>query len=141
MAITTAICSSFRRELLKAEHDFTPSTGHDMKLALFLNAATLGASTTAYSTSSEASGTGYTAGGKLLTLADPALDGVVAVVDFDDLVWSNATITARGALIYNADNSNKAVSVHSFGSDKVSTGGDFIVTVPAPAAATAIIRI
>ena len=118
-------------------------TGADtFKIALYTSSATLGASTTAYSGTNEvANGSGYTTGGNTLTLVSPSLDGTTAILDFNDSVWSAASITARGALIYNSTQSNKAVAVLDFGADKTSTAGDFTVIFPAAAAATAIIRI
>lgn len=142
MAITAAICNSFKVEILKAIHDFTASTGHTFKLALFASAATLGASTTAYSSSNEVGNSGsYAAGGGALTSSTPVLDGSTAICDFADLSFTAATITARGALIYNTSASNKAVQVLDFGADKTSTAGTFSITFPAPAAGTAILGI
>lgn len=141
MAITTAICSSFRQQILVGTHNLTASTGDVFKLALYVSAATLGAATTAYSATNEASGTGYTAGGAALTNITPALSGTVACVDFQDLTISAVTTTARGCLIYNSSKSNAAMSVHDFGADKTSSGGDFIITFPTPDASNAIVRI
>jgi len=141
MAITQAMCTSFKVELLTATHNFTNSSGHTFKLALFTNAATLGASTTAYSTSNEASGTGYSAGGNTLTNVTPTSGGTTAFTDFDDTSFTSSTITARGALIYNSSQSDKAVVVLDFGSDKSSTSGTFSVIFPTPDASNAIIRI
>ena len=141
MAITQAMCTSFKQELLTATHDFTNSTGSTFKVALYTSSATLGASTTAYSATNEVSGTGYTAGGNTLTNVTPTSSGTTAFTDFADTTWSSATITARGALIYNSSASNAAVVVLDFGADKTSTAGDFTIQFPAAAAATAIIRI
>tara|TARA_R100001086_G_scaffold249771_1_gene190822 strand:- start:812 stop:1240 length:429 start_codon:yes stop_codon:yes gene_type:complete len=141
MAITQAMCTSFKVELLTATHNFTNSSGHTFKLALFTNAATLGASTTAYSTSNEASGTGYSAGGNTLTNVTPTSGGTTAFTDFVDTSFTSSTITARGALIYNSSQSDKAVVVLDFGSDKSSTSGTFSVIFPTPDASNAIIRI
>ena len=148
MAISQALSSSFKQEILQGIHAFGTSvvragTGADtFKIALYVSAATLGASTTAYSATNEvANGGGYTTAGNTLTLVAPSLDGTTAILDFNDSVWSAATITARGALIYNSTQSDKAVAVLDFGSDKSSTAGDFTVIFPAAAAATAIIRI
>jgi len=141
MAITQALCTSFKQELLTGTHDFTTTTGSTFNLALFTSAATLGAATTAYAATNEASGTGYSAGGQALTNATPTASGTTALTDFADETWSTATITARGALIYNTDASNKAVLVLDFGSDKTSTAGDFTVVFPAADASNAIIRI
>ncbi len=141
MAITQALVSSFKQELLTGTHNFTNSTGDTFKIALFTSAATLDASTTVYSTSNEVVGTGYTAGGMDLVSSTPILSGSTAICDFADVTWSAATITARGALIYNSSKSNKAVLVLDFGSDKASTAGDFSIIFPVPDASNAIIRI
>lgn len=140
MAITQTMCSSFKQQILLGEHDLDTDV---IKIALYTSAATLGASTTAYSTSDEvsSSGTNYTAGGNTLTGATVTLDGTTAIVDFNDTTWSASTITARGALIYNSSKSNKAIAVLDFGGDKTSTNGDFTINFPVAAAATAIIRI
>lgn len=141
MAISQAMCTSFKQELLQGIHNFTASTGDTFKIALFDSAATLGATTTAYSTSNEVSGTGYTAGGNTLTNITPTTSGTTAIADFADTTWSAATITARGALIYNSSESNKAVAVLDFGGDKTSTNGDFQIVFPAATATDAIIRL
>jgi hypothetical protein len=138
MAITSGITISFRREILLGEHDLDTNS---LKLALYTNAASLSDGTTVYTTSNEVVGTGYSAGGVVLTGIDVTTDSSVAVVSITDAVVSTATITARGALIYNSSNANKAVAVFDFGADKTSTAGDFTVQFPAAAAATAIIRI
>lgn len=141
MAITTALCSSFRQELGVGTHNFTNATGDTFKAALYTSSATLGAATAAYSATNEASGTGYTAGGAALTNVTPALSGVVACIDFNDLTFPAVSITARGMMIYNSSKSNKAVGVYDFGADKVSSGGDFIIVFPTADSANAIIRI
>ena len=141
MAITQAMCTSFKQELLTGTHNFTNGTGDTFKIALFTSSATLGAATTAYSTSNETSGTGYTAGGNTLTNVTPTTSGTTAFTDFADTTWSTATITARGALIYNSTDSDKAVVVLDFGSDKTSTAGDFTIQFPTADASNAIIRI
>ena len=141
MAITQAICNSFKTELLTATHNFTASTGHTFKIALYVSAATINASTTAYSATNEASGTGYSAGGATLTSVTPALSSSTAVCDFADVTFSSASLTARGALIYNSSASNKAVAVYDFGSDKTSTAADFTLVFPTADASNAIIRI
>ena len=138
MAITQAMCNSFKTELLGGTHDLDTDV---IKIALFTSSATLGASTTAYSTSNEVSGTGYTAGGNTLSGATISLSGSTAIVDFTDTTWSSATITARGALIYNSSKADRAIAVLDFGSDKSSTNGDFTVVFPAADASNAIIRI
>ena len=141
MAITSAITTSFKQQLLVGTHDFTNSTGDTFKLALYTSSATLGASTTAYTTTGEASGTNYSAGGSNLTNVTPFATGTTAVVDFNDLTFSTATITARGCLIYNSTDSNKAVAAIDFGGDKTSTAGDFTIVFPTPTATGAIIRL
>jgi hypothetical protein len=141
MAITQAIATSFKQELLQGVHDFTASTGDTFKIALFTSSATLDATATAYSTSNEVSGTGYTAGGNTLTNITPTTSGTTAIVDFADTTWSAATVTARGALIYNSSESDKAVAVLDFGGDKTSTNGDFSIIFPAATATDAIIRL
>jgi len=145
MAITSAICNSFKQEILEAEHNFTASTGNTFKLALYTSSATLGASTTAYSSSNEitnTSGTAYTAGGKALTSVTPTLDSSTAVCDFADVSWTSASFTARGCLIYNDSHSTDAsVCAIDFGGDKTATSGTFTIQFPAAAATTAIIRI
>lgn len=141
MAISSTLTTSFKKELLEATHNFSASGGNSFKLALFTSSASLGASTTAYSTSNEASGTNYTAGGAALTNVDPTTGGTTGFTDFADLTFSNATVTARGCLIYNDTNSDKAVASIDFGGDKTSTAGDFTIVFPAAAASTAIIRI
>jgi hypothetical protein len=141
MAITSTLTTSFKKELLEATHNFSASGGNSFKLALFTSSASLGATTTAYSSSNEASGTNYTAGGSALTNIAPTSSGTTGFTDFSDLTFSNATVTARGCLIYNDTNSDKAVASIDFGGDKTSTAGDFTIVFPAAAADTAIIRI
>lgn len=152
MAITQAMATSFKAEVLLGVHDFRVTSGDTFKLALYTSTATLDATTTAYSATNEVSGTGYTAGGGTLSnLGGAVTSGTTGFVDFSDLTFSTATITARGALIYNTTPSalsnaggtltNPAVAVLDFGSDKTSTAGDFTIVFPAAAAATAIIRI
>lgn len=136
--ITQALCSSFKQQILLGEHDLDTDV---IKLALYTSAATLSAATTVYSTSDEVVGTGYTAGGNTLAGATVSLSGTTAFVDFTDTTWSTATITARGALIYNSSKSNKAIAVLDFGSDKTSTAGDFSVQFPANDSSSAIVRI
>ncbi len=142
MAITQAMCTSFKKELMTATHNFTASSGNTFKLALFTSSATLGAATTAYATTNEASGTNYTAGGAALTNVTPTTSGTTALTDFADLTFSNATITANGALIYNDSASgDPSVVVLAFGGDKTSTAGDFTIQFPTADASNAIIRI
>jgi hypothetical protein len=141
MAITQAMCTSFKKELLEATHDFTAAS-NVFKLALYTSSATLGASTTAYTATNEVSGTGYTAKGEFLTSITPTSSGTTALTDFNDLTFSTATITARGALIYNeAATGDPSVCVLDFGSDKTSTAGDFTISFPTADASNAIIRI
>ena len=141
MAISQAMCTSFKVELMTGTHNFTNSSGNAFKLALYTSSATLGAATTAFSATNEVSGTGYTSGGGALTNATPTSSGTTAFTDFADLTFSSSTITANGALIYNSTNSNKAVCVLAFGGDKSSTNGDFTIQFPTPDASNAIIRI
>ena len=140
MPISQAMCSSFKQQLFLGEHDLDTDT---IKMALYISAATLDASTTVYSTSNEvsSSGTNYTAGGNTLTGATVSLSGTTAFVDFADTSWTTATFTARGALIYNSSKSNKAIAVLDFGSDKTSTNGTFTVQMPANTSTDALIRI
>ena len=141
MAISTAMCTSFKQEILVGTHNFTASSGNTFKLALYTSSASLGASTTAYSTSNEVSGTGYTAAGAALTSVTPTTSGTTALCDFSDLTFSSSTITANGALIYNDTQSDKAVCTLAFGGDKTSTAGDFTIQFPTADASNAIIRI
>ena len=144
MAITQAMCNSFKVEILKGVHNFTSSSGHTFKLSLHTSSATLNKSTTAYASSglSEvANGNGYTTGGVALTEVTPTLDGDTAITDFADASFTTATITARGALIYNDTQSDKAVCVLDFGADKTSTSGTFTIQFPTADASNAIIRI
>ena len=136
------LCTSFKVELLKGIHNFSASGGDTFKIALYTSSATLDASTTAYSATNEVSGSGYTAGGNTLTNVDPTSSGTTAFLDFDDTTWSTATITARGALIYNSSAvGNPAVAVLDFGADKTSTAGDFTVVFPTADASNAIVRV
>ena len=142
MPITQAMCTSFKQELMQALHDFDNPGGNTFKIALYTSSATLGASTTAYTTSNEVAATGnYVAGGNTLTSVTPTSSGTTAFTDFADTTWSSATITANGALIYNSTNSNRAVAVLAFGGDKTSTNGDFTIVFPVADASNAIIRI
>lgn len=151
MAISQAMCNSFKVEILNGIHAFGTTvvragTGADtFKCALFTSSATLGATTTAYSTSNEATGTGYSAGGNTLSVSQVPTStggsGTAAWLDFADTTWSASTITAAGALIYNSTQSNKAVAVLDFGGDKSSSSGNFTIQFPAAAYNTAILRI
>jgi hypothetical protein len=136
------MCTSFKKELLEAVHNFKLSGGDTFKIALYTNSASFNASTTAYTATNEVSGTGYSAGGNTLTRVDPTSSGTTAFTDFADTTWSSSTITARGAMIYNDSAAgNPAVVILDFGSDKTSTNGDFTVVFPTADASSAIIRI
>jgi len=149
MAISQAMCTSFKTELMTATHDFTNGTGNTFNIALFRDTAsivgTYGAATTNYSEmtgdSDEATGTGYVAGGNTLTNVTPTSTGTTAFTDFANTTWSTATITASGALIYNSSASDASVAVLDFGADKTSTAGDFTIIFPTDDASNAIIRI
>lgn len=130
--------TAFKVELLKGTHDFTSDT---IKLALYTEDANIGFGTTAYATTEEISGTGYSAGGGTLTVAATTSDGLVGYVDFDDLTFSTASFTARGALIYNSSKSNKVVAILDFGSDRTKAAADFVVTFPSADQFKAIVRI
>jgi len=143
MAISQAMCTSFKVGILGGDFDFSSGTAQTFKVALYTSSATLGAATTGYSATNEVSGTGYSAGGNTLTISvNPTSSGTTAYLDFADTTWSAATITARGALIYLADGAtNPAVAVLDFGGDKTSTAGDFTIQFPTADASNAIIRI
>ena len=142
MAITTALPTTFKVEILKGVHNFTASSGDTFKMALYTSSASLGATTAAYTTSNEVSGTNYTAKGNTLTSVTPVASSTTAVCDFADTTWSNATITARGAMIFNESASgDPAVAILDFGADKTSTAGNFVVSFPTADASNAIIRI
>ena len=142
MAITSAICNSFKTEILTGTHNFTAGTGDTFNLALYTSSATLGASTTAYTSSEEVSGTGYTAKGNALTSVTPALDSSTAVCDFADTSFTSASFTARGCLIFNdSASSDEAVCAIDFGADKTVTSGTFTIQFPDADASNAIIRI
>ena len=142
MAITSAICNSFKTEILTGTHNFSASGGNTFNLALYTSSASLGASTTAYTTSNEVSGSGYTAKGNALTSVDPALSRSTAVCDFADTSFTSASFTARGCLIFNDSASgDPAVCAIDFGSDKTVTSGTFTIQFPTADASNAIIRI
>jgi hypothetical protein len=142
MAITQAMCTSFKQALLDGEMDFSSDTTQVFKIALFTSSATLDASTTVYAATNEVSGTGYSTGGETLTIStNPTTSGTTAYLSFSNVTWSTATITARGALIYQSGGSNPAVAVLDFGGDKTSTAGDFTIQFPTADASNAIIRI
>ena len=138
------MCTSFKVALLNVEMDLSSDTSQSFKIALYTSDATLNAATTAYSTTNEASGTGYTAGGNTLTIAtNPTsdTDGTVAYLDFSDTSWTSSSITARGALIYKSGGTTPAVAVLDFGSEKTSSDSTFTITFPTSAASSAIIRV
>ena len=145
MAISSAICNSFKVEILKAVHDFTASSGNTFNLALYTSSASLGAGTTAYSSSNEitnTSGSAYSAKGKALTSVTPVLDSSTAVCDFSDVSWTSASFTANGCLIFNdSATGDPAVCAVAFGSDKTVSSGTFTIQFPAADATNAIIRI
>ena len=156
MAITQAMCTSFKAEIMLAVHDFRATGGDTFKIALYTSAASIDANTTAYTATNEVTGTNYTAGGNSLTnlgvvTSNNTASTGVGFTDFSDTTWTNATITARGALIYNTTPSansnanttltNAAVCALDFGSDKTSTAGDFTIIFPAATNSAAIIRI
>ena len=145
MAITSAICNSFKQEILVGTHNFTATTGDTFKLALFTSSATLGAGTTAFNSSNEITNSGtstaYTSGGISLTSVTPTLDSSTAVCDFANASFTNASFTANGCLIYNSSKSNKAVAAVAFGADKTVTSGTFTIQFPTADATNAIIRL
>jgi hypothetical protein len=144
MAITTnAICNSFKKELLQADHNFDTSGGggNIFKLAMYTSTATLGKSTTSFTTGSEVSSSGYTSGGKALINTGTSLSVNTAITNYSNLSFTGVTLTARGALIYNTSNSNTAVCVLDFGGDKTATAGTFTVQFPAFTSTAAILRI
>ena len=144
MAISSAICNTFKTEILKAVHNFTASTGNTFNLALYTSSASMGASTTAYSSTNEitnTSGSAYSAGGGTLTSVTPALSTDTACCDFADLSFTSASFTANGCLIYNDTNADRAVCAIAFGSDKTVTSGTFTIQFPTADADNAIVRI
>lgn len=143
MAITQAMCTSFKVGILDGDFNFGAGTTQTFKIALYTSSATLSAATTAYTSSNEVTGTGYSAGGQALTVAQvPTSSGTTAFLDFSDVTWTTATITARGALIYLANGTtNPAVAVLDFGGDKTSTAGNFTIQFPTADASNAILRI
>ena len=141
MAITQAMCTSFKVDILSGTQNFNTGTTKVYKIALYTSSATLDATTTSYSTANEVTGTGYTAGGNTLTVSQiPTSSGTTSYINFADTTWTSATITARGALIYEST-ANKAVAVLDFGSDKSSSASNFTIQFPAATSTTAIIRI
>jgi hypothetical protein len=147
MAIIQTATTSFKVELLQAVHNFGPASPDTFKVALYTAASDIGPNTTVYTTSNEVVGTGYTAGGNVLTINPSPTYGTnssnipVAFVSFNDTSWPSSTFTARGALIYNASKGNKAVAVLNFGADKTTTNDTFQIIFPTPDANSAIVRI
>jgi hypothetical protein len=149
MAITSAVCSSFKQELLQGKHDFDSAGGDTFKIALYTSSATLGAATTDYSVSNEITndaGSAYVAGGATLTNAGVSLSSTTAFTDFDDVSYSSASFTANGALIYNTTTdggtgTTEAVCVIAFGGDKTATNGTFTIQFPTADASNAILRL
>ena len=145
MAITSAICTSFKVEILKAVHNFTASSGNTFNIALYDSSASLGASTTAYTTSEEitnTSGSAYTAKGEALTSVTPVASSTTAVCDFADISWTSASFTARGCMIFNDSASgDPSVCCIDFGGDKTATNGTFTIQFPTADSSDAIIRI
>ena len=149
MAITSAVCSSFKQELLQGKHDFDSAGGDTFKIALYTSSATLGAATTDYSSTNEITndaGSAYVAGGATLTNAGVSLSSTTAFTDFDDVSYSSASFTANGALIYNTTTdggtgTTDAVCVIAFGGDKTATNGTFTIQFPAADASNAILRL
>ena len=135
------MCTSFKREVLTGIHNFTTTTGSVYKMALYTAAATFTAATTDYTVTNETSGTNYVAGGEVLTNVTPTSSGTTALTDFVDLVWSSASFTARGAIIYNSTAGTNSVLILDFGSNQTSSAGDFTVIFPPADASNAIIRI
>ena len=143
MAIASAICNSFKVEILKAVHNFTVTSGNTFNLALYTSSASMGAGTTAYTTSNEvATATGYTAKGKALTSVTPVLNSTTAVCEFANISWTSASFTANGCLIFNdSATGDPACCVIAFGGDKTVTSGTFTIEFPAATAGNAIIGI
>ena len=144
MTIASAVCNSFKQEILVGTHNFTASSGNAFKLALYTSSASLGAGTTAYASTNEisnTSGSAYSAGGKTIVSVTPALDGTVAVCDFADISFTSASFTANGCLIYNDSQADKAVCVVAFGGDKTVSSGTFTIQFPAASSSAAIVRI
>ena len=141
MAIVQTMCTSFKAEVAQGLHNFTRSTGNVFKLALYVATADLSASTTVYTSSGEASGTNYTAGGIALTNITPTTSGTTGYWSFDNATFTNVTLSCAGALIYNSTNQDRAVCVLSFGNTIVKSASDLIITFPAPGATDAVLRI
>ncbi len=138
--MTQVICNSFKVELFKAIHDFTTTTGDVFKIALYTSAAPLSASTTTYTSTNEASGSGYSPGGAALASVTPTLNGTFVIVDFADVTIPSVVLTYRKAMIYNSTKSNRAVAVFDFGSDRIISSGNLVIQMPTPDTSTAILR-
>ena len=141
MAIYQTMCTSFKAEVAQGLHNFTRTTGNVFKIALYVATADLSASTTVYTASGEASGTNYTPGGIALTNITPTTSGTTGYWSFDDVTFTNVTLSCAGALIYNSTNQNRAVCVLSFGNTIVKSASDLTITFPAPGATDAVLRI
>jgi hypothetical protein len=142
MAITQSLATSFKVDLLTGTMNFTSGTGDTFKMALYTSSATLGPTTTVYSATNEVVGTGYTAGGNTLVVSQsPTSGGTTAFISFTNTTWTSASFTCRGALIYNSTDSNKAVAIFDFGSDKTVVAGTFTVSFPVADSTNAVIRI
>jgi|TARA_R110000803_G_scaffold70617_2_gene133567 hypothetical protein len=144
MAITQAMCTSFKQALLDGEMDFSSNTAQTFKIALYTSSASLDAATAAYTTSNEVTGTGYSAGGNTLTISTNPTNGgsgTTVFLSFANTTWTSSTITARGALVYQSGGGNPSVAVLDFGADKSSSNGDFQIQFPTADATSAIIRI
>jgi hypothetical protein len=147
MSISQTATTSFKIELMQAQHNFGPVSANTFKIALYTALSSIGPATTVYTTTDEVVGSGYTAGGNILVISVTPTAGnntsgiPTAYISFDDSVWSNATFVTRGALIYNATNGNKSVAVLDFGSDKTANNNTFQITFPTANASNAIVRI
>ena len=145
MAISSAICNTFKQEILVGTHNFTASSGDTFNIALYTSSASLGAATTAYASTNEitnTAGSAYSAKGKAITSVTPALDGSTACCDFADISWTSASFTANGCLIFNDTVAgDPAVCVVAFGADKTVSNGTFTIQFPAADASNAIVRI
>lgn len=141
MSITQSVATSFKGELLQAIHNFSSGTGDTYKVSLYTSSAALDATTTVYTTSNEVVGTGYTAGGMSMVNVGVSTSGTTAFLSFNNVTWTSASFTTRGALIYNSSKANRAVCVLDFGSDKTISSGDFTIQYPTNDASNAILRL
>lgn len=141
MAIVQTMCTSFKAEVAQALHNFTAGTGDVFKLALYVATANLGADTTVYTSTGEASGTNYTAGGIALTNITPLAANGTGYWSFDDATFSNVTLTCAGALIYNSTNGNRAVCALNFGQTITKTASNLVITFPPMGATDSVLRI